>query len=842
MSQGAHWLNFKSWLDAQRGQRERASDDVPLTERPEPSSSSNAAASSSGPSTSSSSYGSSHSNDIRRPSRPPLARDCRAETRLTEAALGRGGRQEMTLVLAAPGMPLSKAPLISAKQMGALLQVLCEPLVQVSVGRLTRQFESPQLLHPTEDRGILSLWLLPNDDLSLVWQSKPPKNAKGEENGSTEVGVGGLRSPAGVQLLEESGEEVSLIEEVARFPAGSHLQSDEPLVTVHMLRGDSTGRSFYIRPRDDVAYAHNSHGPVADLLAAASAEKFPHQSVDSMGSSSSVESKEQQCGRRLYFWLREPSLTDGMHKLGRLKSLVKRPPSLSRRSGVPQRQLDEIANWIHLLDRKNLPQKLLADDIDTGTDTEGVPSDASSSTPQLLSGISNTASCLDMESQKGAQSAQNGKSSLQSLGLLPVMNREREIPIAHRTKSTGISDELLGAGSSLGQLASPADSITKMLPNGKLATTAAVTANAAAVYRDRRFHVSCPCNITVGATVSLQTSIPVESHAACSRENVTSVSDVNSSEEENDASSSVGYVLCEAASRAMALMTTARAKFKAEEAARAILDRLGRQRVEETICENLIRSTRAQRQRAKSERHLQREMQARQRILAEAQPLIRRAAEAASASLGNLSPLPSVPPSTSSSSYVSGIASEDSQDYSAMSHLEASSFSFGHHQSQAANGDSTAWAMEKHPQVPGGAFLLSPRENNEYIRIPRNMGTREGEQSKYGKGLGSVAPEHANASHDRRVNIANLHSVLSARAGAPQELDRSVLGDTIDDNSVISTHGGSTEHQMLEQEMHGGVIIDAGDAARSRTESSKITVADLIDLLHTSNDKLEDTN
>jgi len=100
----------------------------------------------------------------------------------------------------------------SPLQAAALVSAICEPLVQVQVGKLTRRLEAPTILCPAEDRGVLSLWLLPNDDLSLVWQGRATS----------------AREQAASPSEEERTHHVSVWEELARFPASSVTSSDEP--------------------------------------------------------------------------------------------------------------------------------------------------------------------------------------------------------------------------------------------------------------------------------------------------------------------------------------------------------------------------------------------------------------------------------------------------------------------------------------------------------------------------------------------------------------------------------------------------------------------------------------
>lgn len=186
----------------------------------------------------------------------PRLPDCRAETRLTSDSASRA-RQEMTVLLAAPGMPLHQAPVLTARQASALVTAICEPLLSLPVGRLTRKLSTPTKLQPTEDRGVLSLWLLPDDSLSLVWQSAQQlgsaavdeavdaaavsprrsdaslgSSASGSDGGSSDLGGRSSSSLEGGGLgqlpaLQQSCS-VAVWEELAHFPAQAHLLEDAP--------------------------------------------------------------------------------------------------------------------------------------------------------------------------------------------------------------------------------------------------------------------------------------------------------------------------------------------------------------------------------------------------------------------------------------------------------------------------------------------------------------------------------------------------------------------------------------------------------------------------------------
>ncbi|RMZ52462.1 hypothetical protein APUTEX25_000041, partial [Auxenochlorella protothecoides] len=282
----------------------------------------------------------------------PAVPDCRLETRLVNEYTC--ARQQMTVMLAAPGLPAHKAPVVTAKQASALLSAISEPLVQISVGRMTRQLASPVKLQPTEARGVLSLWLLPNDNLSLMWHSSRSVGC-GQGLGDT-MADPACDSPL-LREVTESSCRLAVWEELAHFPAGSQLLEDEPLMTIHMLRGDAGGRAFYLRLRDDIA-ARNvattasaigpdaAPAPQAPEAVAAAAEAAQQRLPALQQAGAGQQQAAPQASCRMYFWLTEPDLETAVLSLGRLKSLLKRSPTLARRAGMPDDQLAQIGSWI----------------------------------------------------------------------------------------------------------------------------------------------------------------------------------------------------------------------------------------------------------------------------------------------------------------------------------------------------------------------------------------------------------------------------------------------------------------------------------------------------------------
>lgn len=77
-------------------------------------------------------------------------------------------------------------------------------------------------------------------------------------------------------------------------------------MTIHMLKGDASGRAFYILPGSETE-------PPGYKLS----ESTERQFNDFSGSNKNVLKKNE---RRFYFWLSDPDLETGLHNLGKLKS------------------------------------------------------------------------------------------------------------------------------------------------------------------------------------------------------------------------------------------------------------------------------------------------------------------------------------------------------------------------------------------------------------------------------------------------------------------------------------------------------------------------------------------
>ena len=100
--------------------------------------------------------------------------------------------------------------------------------MRLEAGRLTRSVASPAKLQPTEERGELALWLLPNDDLALTWRATLPAPAlSGGAGGSGHGGAGGGEAGGGGQP-ERVAASLTVWEALAHFPEAAFYESEEP--------------------------------------------------------------------------------------------------------------------------------------------------------------------------------------------------------------------------------------------------------------------------------------------------------------------------------------------------------------------------------------------------------------------------------------------------------------------------------------------------------------------------------------------------------------------------------------------------------------------------------------
>eukprot|EP00887_Chlorella_sp_A99_P007900 scaffold20.g7900.t1 len=645
-SLGHKWLSFGEWLRQQRGSGEGeaaseagtavSEDGDAQLEAPAPQSASGqadaaasqlvAAASSSSPPTAAPAVagpGSGGGGEGRggspppaappRPQLRPLLADCRCEMRMASECSR--ARQEALVMLAAPGMPLHRAPVLTARQAQALIAAVSEPLVSINAGRLTRRLAAPTRLEPTAARGKLSLWLLPSDDLVLTWQETtdlPPAEAEpqacaagGEPGGGRAAdgagGSGGAEAEAGADASASlpaapacrEAATVSVWEELAHFPTLCHLAEDSPpdpallvprspdpavpgslpslppVVTIHMLRGDASGRSFYVRVRDDVAAA-NVELALAVAPAAGGAAS-PGDSAAGPGRRALAPlDGAAQPPPRLYFWLTDADVARALACLGRLKSLLKRPPTLSRRSGVPEQQLAQVAGWLR--------------------DVEAHQQRQAQAEAQAAAAEQQAAERLEGAPDRPAAPAAAG-GPLSPGALLGRSRSPAAVACGLRALLCPPAPPGAAGGGAAAQQQQQQEAAREQ---GEVSAAASASASALAVYQDMAFGggVVVPVHMSVTVTVALSAAgggRAVLAAAACDR-----------------------------------------ARAAAEARTKAAVDASGRQQVECRLAELLVARARQQRQRARMARQEVRRIAAR-RAAANESVLLLRAAEARNA-------------------------------------------------------------------------------------------------------------------------------------------------------------------------------------------------------------------
>lgn len=259
-----------------------------------------------------------------------------------------------------------------------------------------------------------------------------------------------------------------------------------------MLRGDTTGRSFYIRVRGDVAEANLE----AATAAVPDAARLLQQQRTS---GSGPEAAEAMGAPRMYFWLTDRDLGRAVYSLGRLKSLLKRPPTLAKRSGVPERQLAQLGAWVARADalaaeqqrqavaagQQQLEQQQHEDSEQAWNESAGPAADAA------VPASSGAATPLHRPAPASLPGSHTPLLQAPTAGLL----------LGHTSMAAAAQALLPGA---VGHGATAGGSEAGPLACG----TSTVSATAAAVYQDQRFNLVCPCTIRCGLRLgcSLQCS------------------------------------------------------------------------------------------------------------------------------------------------------------------------------------------------------------------------------------------------------------------------------------------------------------------------------------------------
>lgn len=742
----------------------------------------------------------------------PRLPDCRAETRLTSDTCIRA-RQEMTVMLAAPGMPLHQAPVLTATQASALMSAICEPLLSLPVGRLTRKLSAPTKLQATEDKGIVSLWLLPDDSLSLVWQSAQLLSAAAVDEatsaataaatagcapssyssascigahesgsvagnaGSRDDGPSSSSSGATAQPrhLQQSCS-VAVWEELAHFPAHAHLLDDAPVVTIHMLRGDSSGRSFYIRVRNDVAEANLEAATAA--VPDASRLLQQHRATSAAGGAAAADAGEPAGAPRMYFWLADKDLGKAVYGLGRLKSLLKRPPTLSKRSGVPERQLAQLGAWVQQADLAAAEQhraalaaaQLRLEELQLRMEEVQLQLQMEGAQPQLegqLEGqpqggvvVSRSAACGPPASPARPLPSFGGNGRAHLSPLLQGGPCNPAMLLGQQLGGSGMAAAVPMLGSMAAQPASsPAGdgpgaanasanagaSAAELGSTVVASSSSTVSATAAALYQDHRFNVVCPC------TISVVVGMKVEGAGA-----------------------DAALLPAEASNRARAV---------AECQAKAAVDCSGRQRIEERLAEVVIRNIRAQRNRARQARQALRDSATRQEQVERAQALARQAtgrsppqpahsapaspaSPAAAAALLALEPPPPHEQQQLPQQQAAGVVGADTPPRPS------------HFGSSGGSGDSVLDRPASSPEPRRRAFsspatLPLPRAvlpagrvtiGNLHSLLAQPQGGQGGTSRELGQADPAATAEGAGAVHAGRVSVAELADLLGKHA------------------------------------------------------------------------------
>lgn len=540
-----------------------------------------------------------------------------------------------------------------------------------------------------------------------------------------------------------------------------------------MLRGDSSGRSFYLRVREDIAVAHMAAVTGRHPEAAAGLGLGGSRSATNHPSSSSSGSQQQQqpISGRMYFWVTDPDLDAGIVSLGRLKSLLKRPPTLAKRTGIPEAQLERIGEWLARADTGDVTPENDADGSLSRDNNEhdGLPTSE------------HTAEATALGGNNGAGSAVQAPFGLPNhVGLrantLPhplLMARNVSGPRAPLENNTGGGEEHQNAGSS-----SPSSS------SRALRATGSVSATAAAVYQDRRFTITCPCTISVVVTLGLEADLREGNSLDGSRI--------------ADARSALGTLLNQKARRL------------AEVEARRCVDEAGRARVEERLAELLLRSVRVQRAGLRAARLEARAIEARLVVAARVLPLIKRAAADADSHNSNggetlrhgydgeASLLPEVDLSgrvyLAGASSTTALSSPPLRAMAAPHHVPARATSRSSYLGGGAHGAS----MRPGTSIPGNGVFAEKKATNTTVR------SSEG------------------SAHGKRVSLADLslllQSVPSSRSSAGHHHPLAEGNQHLGSSSSDPTNG----------------TVDHGSSSLRRPSSeARLTFGDLLEVVRT---------
>lgn len=253
--------------------------------------------------------------------------------------------QEMSLMLAIPGLAVGRAPMLSLEQAGNILRVINEPLACLKVGRLTRNLAPrPEELRATEDVGTLTLWLSPPSDIRVIWQSL--KN-QGEGTPSGVASVEDDDSLGGVELTDGFHEMFSLAEvseELAWVAADSACLNGGTGIKLEMVEQDPSGRSFKLSRRSQhVRQKQDLAARLAEEKARAGGQ-VSSEMAKLFGLLNAC-SNDPEMEENFFFWIAEKSLSKGLKVLQIMSEQLNSLPTLSEKSGVPEVKLQEVYQW-----------------------------------------------------------------------------------------------------------------------------------------------------------------------------------------------------------------------------------------------------------------------------------------------------------------------------------------------------------------------------------------------------------------------------------------------------------------------------------------------------------------
>ncbi|GMH43503.1 hypothetical protein BSKO_11425 [Bryopsis sp. KO-2023] len=272
-----------------------------------------------------------------------MLHSCRMESRMVSEYTD--SHQAMSLMLALPGLPISQAPMLTLQQAANILKVINEPLAVLKVGRMTKSVApNPSQLKATEDVGILTLWLSPTSDIKVIWHSLKHPAPNGQEPVEWEMLDSETLFPSedGAPFQElfcyaEASEELACIEgQNNKSP-----QNKQMGVHLEMIEQDPSGRSFRLTRQSSHVRQRRDLSMKLDVERLKSGGRVSRETAKLQALLRACTAQPDQ-EENLFFWIMESSLTKGKQVLKDMQSQLDHTPTLSERSGVPEKKLQEV--------------------------------------------------------------------------------------------------------------------------------------------------------------------------------------------------------------------------------------------------------------------------------------------------------------------------------------------------------------------------------------------------------------------------------------------------------------------------------------------------------------------